>query len=67
MTMQTLSTFIPRQAGGPYTGWSVGGGVDYALNDWVSARADIRYRQSVIVADLIVNLGSCLPAPFCDR
>jgi len=43
MTMQTLSTFIPRQAGGPYTGWSVGGGVDYALNDWVSARAEYLY------------------------
>jgi outer membrane immunogenic protein len=43
MTMQVLSTFIPCQEGGPYTGWSVGGGVDYALNDWVSARAEYLY------------------------
>ncbi len=43
MTMQTLSTFIPCQSGGPYTGWSVGGGVDYAFNNLVSARAEYLY------------------------
>lgn len=43
MTMQTLSTFIPCQEGGPYTGWSFGGSVDYAFNNLVSARAEYLY------------------------
>jgi outer membrane immunogenic protein len=43
MTMQIGSTIIPCQEGGPFTGWSIGGGVDYAFNDWVSARVEYLY------------------------
>lgn len=46
MTMQEIGLpLVPPVVcqGGAYTGWSVGGGVDYAFNNQISARAEYLY------------------------
>jgi outer membrane immunogenic protein len=53
MTMQQNGLTMTCR-GGPYAGWSIGGGVDYAFNDRISARFEYLYddygRKDYVVA-----------------